>query len=113
VFPDAKIGRPFRETVRLCFSDFFPMFDVPFRYGSGWDKKADAGPEPVVVLSEQMNDRLFGGRNSVGKSVRIADREFRVVGVLARWSPSVKFYDLTVNWIEKPENIYMPFQFLK
>src|SRR5512138_2799796 len=72
VFPDAKIGRPFRETIRLCFSDFFPMFDVPFRYGSGWDRKADAGPEPVVVLSAAMNDRLFGGANSVGKTVRIA-----------------------------------------
>jgi putative ABC transport system permease protein len=36
VYPDPKIGRPFRETVRLCFSDFFPMFDVPMLYGSGW-----------------------------------------------------------------------------
>ena len=89
------------------------MFDTPFRYGSGWDKKADAGPEPVVVLSEEMNDKLFGGKNSVGKTVRISDRDFRVVGVLERWEPNVKFYDLTQNPIEKPENIYMPFNFLK
>jgi len=113
VYPDQKTGRPFREMVRLCFSDFFPMFDVPFRYGSGWDKKADSGPEPVVVLSEEMNDRLFGGKNSVGRTVRIADREFRVVGVLAGWDPGIKFYDLTQNFIEKPENIYMPFSFVK
>ena len=51
VYPDAKAGRPFREMVRLCFADFFPMFDVPFLYGSGWDARADAGPEPVVVVS--------------------------------------------------------------
>ena len=70
VYPDPKIGRPFRETVRLCTADFFPMFDVPMLYGSGWDKKADAGPEPVVVLSREMNDKLFGGKNSVGKNVR-------------------------------------------
>jgi putative ABC transport system permease protein len=113
VFPDEKIGRPFREMIRLCDSDFFPMFGTPFRYGSGWDKKADAGPEPVVVLSEEMNDKLFGGKNSVGKTVRISDRDFRVVGVLERWEPNVKFYDLTQNPIEKPENIYMPFRFLK
>ncbi|HKA37869.1 MAG TPA: FtsX-like permease family protein, partial [Thermoanaerobaculia bacterium] len=113
VFPDEKTGRPFREMIRLCWSDFFPMFDTPFRYGSGWDKKADAGPEPVVVLSEEMNDKLFGGQNSVGKTVRISDRDFRVVGVLARWEPNVKIYDLTQNPIEKPENIYMPFNFLK
>jgi putative ABC transport system permease protein len=113
VFPDEKVGRPFREMIRLVYSDFFPMFDMPFRYGSGWDRKADAGPEPVVVLSEEMNDKLFGGRNSVGKTVRISDRDFRVVGVLERWEPNVKIYDLTQNPIEKPENIYMPFNLLK
>lgn len=113
VFPDAKIGQPFRETIRLCFSDFFPMFDVPFRYGSGWDRKADEGPEPVVVLNDEMNDKLFGGKNSVGKTVRISDRDFRVVGVLADWAPSVKIYDLTQVTIEKPEKIFMPFNFLK
>jgi putative ABC transport system permease protein len=113
VYPDEKTGRPFRETVRLCFADFFPMFDVPFRYGSGWDRKADSGPEPVVVISEEMNDRLFGGKNSVGRTVRISDRDFRVVGVLARWDPGIKFYDLTQVVIEKPENIYMPLALLK
>lgn len=113
VYPDPKIGRPFREGVRLCFSDFFPMFDVPMLYGSGWDRKADAGPEPVVVLSREMNDKLFGGKNSVGKTVRMGDREFRVVGVIGDWTPSVKFYDLTQNYIDKPEAIYMPFNFLK
>jgi putative ABC transport system permease protein len=113
VYPDPKIGRPFRETVRLCTADFFPMFDVPMLYGSGWDKKADAGPEPVVVLAREMNDKLFGGKNSVGKTVRMGDREFRVVGVMGDWLPSVKFYDLTQNQIDVPETIYMPFNFLK
>ena len=113
IYPDPKVGRPFRETVRLCFSDFFPMFDVPMLYGSGWDKKADAGPEPVVVLAREMNDKLFGGKNSVGKTVRMGDREFRVVGVMGDWLPSVKFYDLTQNPIDVPETIYMPFSFVK
>ena len=113
VYPDAKIGQPFREIVRLCTADFFPMFDVPMLYGTGWDKKADAGPEPVVVIARQMNDKLFGGKNSVGKSVRIGDREFRVVGVMGDWLPSAKFYDLTQNPIDVPESIYMPFNFLK
>src|SRR5262249_9502797 len=113
VFPDEKVSRPFRELIRLCQSDFFPMFGVPFRYGSGWDKKADAGPEPVIVLSEEMNDKLFGGGNSLGKTRRNGGGHFRVTGVMARWEPSVKIYDLTQNPIDKPENIYMPFNFLK
>jgi putative ABC transport system permease protein len=113
VYPDPKISRPFRELVRLTFGDFFPMFDVPFRYGSGWDKKADAGPEQVVVLSDEMNAKLFGGQNSVGKTVRISDRDFKVAGVLAPWKPNVRFYDLTQNPIAPVENIYMPFNFLR
>ena len=113
VFPDAKVGRPKRTLVRLCFADFFPMFDVPFKYGSGWDRNADAGPEPVVVLGEETNDLLFGGSNSVGKSVRIEDREFRVVGVLDTWRPSIKFYDITQNAIQPPEQVFMPFNFVR
>lgn len=109
VFPDPKFGRPFKETIRLCTADFFPMFLTPFQFGSGWDAKGDAATEPVVVLSKEMNEKLFGGGNSVGKNVRLEDRDFRVVGVLAAWSPSVKFYDLTQNYLEPPENIFMPF----
>lgn len=113
VYPDPKIGRPFRENVRLVFGDFFSMFEVPFRYGTGWDRGADAGPEPVVVLASEMNDKLFGGTNSVGKTVRIANRDFRVVGVMSPWKPNVKYYDLTQNAIAEPEKIYMPFNHLK
>jgi len=109
VFPDPKVSRPFKEVVRLCFSDFFPMFQVPFKYGAAWDKKADEGPEPVVVISEAMNEKLFGGANSVGRTVRIESTEFRVAGVLDRWMPSVKFYDPTQNFVQPPEEIYMPF----
>jgi putative ABC transport system permease protein len=100
-------------TVRLCFSDFFTMFDVPFKYGSGWDRKADQGPEPVVVLGEESNDLLFGGADSVGRTVRIADREFRVVGVVDRWRPAVKFYDITQANVMPPEQVFIPFNFLR
>jgi len=113
VYPDPKVSRPFRELVRLCYSDFFPMFDVPFRYGSGWDKNADARPETVAVLSDEMNEKLFGGHNSVGKTVRLADRDFKVVGVLAPWKPNVRYYDLTQNALAPVEKIYIPFNFLR
>jgi putative ABC transport system permease protein len=89
------------------------MFEVPFKYGSGWDKRADEGPEPVVVLDEETNDLLFGGQDSVGKMVRIEDREFKVVGVLDTWRPSIKFYDVTQNPTQLPEAVYMPFNFLR
>ncbi len=111
VFPSSPKVRPFRETVRLAFSDFFPMFDIPFQYGSGWDKAADAKPEPVIVIDAAMNQKLFGGGNSVGKTVRIADRNFKVAGVISpEWRPSYRYFD-PVQGPAAPESIYMPFNF--
>ena len=109
----AKNARPDKVQVRMCTADFFTMFDVPFRYGSGWDKKTDEGPEPVVVLSSEENDKLFGGDNSVGKTVHVGDRDFKVVGVTDHWAPSIKFYDLTQQWIQPPEPVYMPLNFMR
>ena len=85
---------------------------VPLRDRAGTARRTP-DPEPVVVLASEMNDKLFGGSNSVGKTVRIANRDFRVVGVMGPWQPNVKFYDLTQNAIAEPEKIYMPFNLLK
>jgi putative ABC transport system permease protein len=109
VYPPDPDIRPSREAVRMAFSDFFPMFDVPFRFGSGWDRAADVKPEAVVVISSALNDRLFGGANSVGKTLRIEDREFRVAGVLAPWRPRVRFYDLSGFSLAEPEAVFLPF----
>ena len=39
--------------------------------------------EPVVVLGSKLRHELFGQENPLGRSVRIADARFRVIGVLA------------------------------
>lgn len=111
VFPDPQVARPFPADIRLVFGDFFPMFSVPFQYGSGWDRAADAKPEPVVVIDNATNEKLFGGRNSVGQSLRIGDRIFRIGGVLAPWRPSIRMFDLTGGGTAPPEAIYLPFNF--
>lgn len=100
--------RPVRARTRVTTSDFFPMFDTPFQYGSGWGAMADNGPEPVIVLSQPMNQRLFGGANSVGQTVRWNDREFRIVGVLGSWMPMPRYYDLNGNTFSEPEDAYIP-----
>lgn len=113
VFPEEKGQRPSKEFVRLVFSDFFEMFEVPFRYGGPWGRDADAGPEPVAVLSEAMNRTLFGGANSVGRTVRIEDRVFRVVGVLDHWNPTLRYYDLTQDpFGQTIEPVFIPFQWV-
>jgi putative ABC transport system permease protein len=96
-------------TTRMTTGDFFAMFDVPFLYGGGWSAAADQGPEPVIVLSKEENQALFGGSNSVGRIVRWNDHEFRVVGVLDDWYPRPKFYDLNNSPFVQPEDSYIPF----
>jgi putative ABC transport system permease protein len=108
VYPEGEGQRPYREIVRMCFRDFFPMFEVPFRYGTHWGPDADAGPEPVVVLDHDTNLRLFGGENSVGRTLRLEDREFTIVGVLDRWRPIIKFYDTHNGTFEKHDALYLP-----
>lgn len=114
VRPEGKgdTARPFRETVRVTHGDFFPMFDVPFLYGSGWDRSADRKPEAVAVIGAELNDRLFGGENSVGKTIRLEDRDFRIVGVTGRWQPPVRYYDLVDSPLGDTEQIFVPFDWL-
>ena len=85
------------------------MFDPPFLYGSGWDAAADEGLERVVVLSREINEQVFGGEDSTGRTVRLNGIDFRVVGVLDEWLPMPKFYDLTTGPFDPPEELFIPF----
>jgi len=107
--PDGEDVRPFLEEVRATTADFFAMFDVPFEFGGSWDAAADQTEDRVVVLSAEMNQRLFGGEDSVGQMLKMNNEIFRVVGVLAEWKPMPKFYDLNNNPYEEPEAIFAPF----
>lgn len=104
--PDAK---PFEASIRLTFADFFSMFDVPFQYGNAWDQQADNQREQVVVLSKSINDKVFGGENSVGQNFVMAGNTFRVIGVIDNWQPVPKFYDIGNGPFEEPEEVFMPF----
>jgi putative ABC transport system permease protein len=111
--PEDRGQRPFREALRLTTADFFPMFEAPFRYGSGWDRTADAKPEAVAVIGSDLNDRLFGGKDSVGRTLRLGDRDYRVAGVLEPWRPKVRYYDLVGNAYDEPEQVFLPFGHLR
>lgn len=109
VFPDDSSLRPFRAVARLCHSDFFPMFDVPFEYGGGWSHDDDRDRSQVVVLSRATNQRLFGGRDSVGETVRLGTRRLTVVGVIGDFRPIPQYYDVINNAMGKPRDLFLPF----
>jgi putative ABC transport system permease protein len=101
---------PHYIATRMTSRDFFGMFEVPFLFGGAWDARADEGPEPVIVLSKEENQKAFGGVNSVGKTLYWKGREFRVVGVLDDWEPMPKFFDVSNGAFQNMEGAYVPFQ---
>ena len=106
---DGQQVKPERALTRVTTKDFFAAFDVPFQYGGTWTDAADTGPEPVMVISRRMNEKLFSGVNSVGRRVRWNDNEFRVIGVRDNWMPLPTFYDVNNGSLEEPEDVYIPF----
>lgn len=106
---DGQQVPPERVATRVTTKDFFAAFDVPWQYGGTWTDRADWGPEPVMVISREVNDKLFGGENSVGRRVRWNDNEFRIVGVRDHWQPLPTFYDVLNGSLEEPEDVYIPF----
>jgi putative ABC transport system permease protein len=97
---------------RANSADFFPMFNVPFIYGSGWSNKSDESKEFVVVLSKATNDKLFGGADSVGKSIKLEGNMLRVVGVIDNWQPKPRFYDITTGAFNDSEDVFVPFHLI-
>ena len=94
---------------RYTSADFFAMFETPFLYGGGWDKGADDRRERVAVISSELNERLFGEVDSVGRVARLAGTDFRIVGVLDDWRPTPRFYDMNMDRFGDVEQVFVPF----
>lgn len=100
---------PFEAGARVTDGDFFTMFNVPFIHGSGWDNSADEAAEPVVVLTKALNERLFGGENSVGKSLTMDGTRFQVIGVIDQWEPTPRFFDPVNGGFQEVNDMFIPF----
>jgi len=110
--PDNPELRPFQIVGRGASADFFAMFDVPFLYSNAWDNSADDNQQQVVVLSRELNERLFGGLDSTGETVSMEGNSFQVLGVLDDWNPVPKYYDVNNGPFDTGEEIYMPWNLI-
>ena len=107
--PDDANILPFEAGARATYTDFFPMFDVPFLYGSGWDRSADESAEAVVVLTRELNERLFGGEDSVGRRLSMKGRQFQIVGVIDTWEPTPRYYDAINGGFQEINEMFIPY----
>lgn len=107
--PEVAGVDPFFAEARYASTGFFTMFDAPFRHGRGWDATADEQRARVAVISAELNEKLFGGGDSVGDSLRLDEVTFTVVGVLDEWRPAPKFYDMYSDNYGEVEQVFLPF----
>lgn len=97
---------PFSATGRAVYTDFFQMFNVPFESGSAWNASDDENRANVVVLGHALAQKLFPRGNAAGHVVRLNRQDYRIVGVVGRWDPQPRFYDLTSTGTE---DFFLPF----
>ncbi|MGA7436542.1 MAG: ABC transporter permease [Luteibacter sp.] len=101
---------PFQEVSYASYGDAFPMFDVPFLYGSGWPPSADESHAAVAVIGRELNQKLFGGANSVGREINLGGRSYRISGVMDEWKPQPMFFDAAnSNGFSEPTQLFIPF----
>jgi putative ABC transport system permease protein len=109
IIPDDPNKLPVREGAYAVGADMFKMFDVPFIYGEGWSRGDDEKHASVVVISKKLNDKLYGGTNSVGKEVNIDGRLARISGVIENWDASPRFFDVVnTGGFDDPAAVYIP-----
>lgn len=108
--PEQSSLDPFYVEARYTTADFFAMFDAPFLYGHSWTDAEGEAKVREVVIARSLNDKLFAGANSVGRTLRMGGTSFRVVGVLDSWQPNPHFYDLNTGSYAYSEQVFLPLQ---
>ena len=100
--------KPFLEDARVAGRDFFAMFDIDFQYGGPWTLQQEQNALPLVVINQALNNKLFDGKNSVGKQIYLDDKGFQIVGVIQPWDLNIKYYDLNNGSFNNTESMFIP-----
>lgn len=103
---------PILQSARVTQSDFFAMFNVQFLYGGPWSKEIDENRDNQVVIAQELNEKLFGGGDNIGKNIYLNQNAYRIVGISKSWNPKPKFYDLNNGNFQDSEQVYVPFSLL-
>jgi len=100
---------PFYVDGRWTSADFFAMFRVPFVAGGAWTAEDDTRAARVAVIARGLADKLFGSTAVVGRAIRVAGTDLRIVGVIDKWAARPRFYDLNNSIYGEAEQLYVPF----
>lgn len=70
---------------------YFPVRNLAVQLGDSLPEMDDDLFQPVCVIGSTLQHELFGQKTAIGEWVKIADRRFRVVGILAGKSDASGF----------------------
>jgi putative ABC transport system permease protein len=110
IMPTDKSKFPLQVSTYATYADTFPMFDIPFLFGSGWSSADDQAHVAVAVISRSLNATLFNGQNSVGREIVLNRHSYRIVGVRDNWNPQPLFYDVKMlGAFGEAAQVFIPF----
>ncbi|MQA42007.1 ABC transporter permease [Rugamonas aquatica] len=92
VEPERKDIGVFTTRGLAVASDYFNMFDAPFRHGQAWSPADDKAAANVVVLGRKLADKLYGDTDPVGKRITLSSKQYQIVGVLDKWTVVPRFH---------------------
>jgi putative ABC transport system permease protein len=87
--PVAYAGREREVTILGSTSELFGIRDLSMAQGRFLSEGDVTRAEAVCTLGQKIKTELFGNASALGRFVRIGDRRFRVVGVLAKKGQSL------------------------
>ncbi|HET9369741.1 MAG TPA: ABC transporter permease, partial [Vicinamibacterales bacterium] len=82
----AGLETPIRTPATLVTANFFALLGVPFAEGRAFEASEEwEGRDAVAIVTDEFRRRHFAGVPVlVGREIRLGDRSYRIVGVLAR-----------------------------
>ena len=109
IFPEQDGQTPFRDELRLANAGFFQLHRVPFLFGSHWSEAEEINRPYETVLTKELNEKVFGGVNSVGMDLKIGPNIYRIVGVMDEFAPSPAYMELDGGSFSKINGALIPF----
>lgn len=106
---DQRIRSPLHLSGDAVDAEFFPMLEVPFRYGGGWSRDDEARRRPLAVISDRLSRQVFGDGSSIGRTLDIDHHVYTVVGVMRDWNPQPRFFEFDPGYSAEGPDLFVPF----
>jgi len=98
-----------REVITIgSTQDFLNVRNLTLAQGRGFSQKSVDLAESICIIGAQLTNDLFGRHNAMGQWLKIADRRYRVVGILEQRGESLglDMRDMVIIPIRSAESLF-------